>query len=79
MRKVGHQHWGSLLWELFSVKGRDRLLNLHDDVAEFYDHMKDTLMEGFRLTTEEYRVKFRDTQKGHNQTWVEFVDSSVEA
>ena len=39
--------------------------------------MKGTLIEGFGLTTEEYRVKFRETHKTSSQSWVDFVDFSV--
>ena len=65
---------GAIIWEMFSDKCRDTLLTLSDTECESYDLMKGSLIEGFGLTTEEYRVKFTDTVKSTPQTWVDFVD-----
>ncbi|KAJ1117697.1 hypothetical protein NDU88_005894, partial [Pleurodeles waltl] len=37
------------------------------------------LTKKFGLTPEQYRLKFRDTQKTSTQSWVDFVDISVKA
>ena len=39
--------------------------------------MKGTLIDGFELTTEKYRKKFRGSKKDPDQSWVDFVDCSV--
>ena len=41
--------------------------------------MEETLIKLFGLMPEEYRLKFIDTHKGAQQTWVDFVDASVKA
>ncbi|KAJ1167473.1 hypothetical protein NDU88_007864 [Pleurodeles waltl] len=79
MRKVKPQYWGSLLWELVPNSGRDRLLTMSGEDADSYPSMKSCLTKKFGLTPEQYRLKFRDTQKTSTQSWVEFVDISVKA
>ncbi|KAJ1173424.1 hypothetical protein NDU88_005259 [Pleurodeles waltl] len=41
--------------------------------------MKRCLTKKFGLTPEQYRMKFRDTQKVSTQSWVDFVDTSLKA
>ncbi|KAJ1167485.1 hypothetical protein NDU88_007877 [Pleurodeles waltl] len=79
MRRVRPQYWGSLLWELVPNSGRDRLLTLRGEEADSYPSMKRCLAKKFGLTPEQYRMKFRDTQKVSTQSWVDFVDTSLKA
>ncbi|KAJ1191755.1 hypothetical protein NDU88_001071 [Pleurodeles waltl] len=75
MRRVKPQYWGSLLWELVPNSGRNRLLTLRGEEADSYPIMKRCLTKTFGLTPEQYRLKFRDTQKTSTQSWVDFVDN----
>ncbi|KAJ1088516.1 hypothetical protein NDU88_001673 [Pleurodeles waltl] len=79
MRRVRPQYWGSLLWELVPNSGRDRLLTLRGEEADSYPSMKRCLAKKFGLNPEQYRMKFRDTQKVSTQSWVDFVDISLKA
>ncbi|KAJ1144688.1 hypothetical protein NDU88_010985 [Pleurodeles waltl] len=79
MRRVKPQYWGSLLWELVPNSGRDRLLTMSGEDADSYPSMKSCLTKKFGLTPEQYRLKFRDTQKTSTQSWVDFVDTSLKA
>ena len=63
MRNVPTKYWGAILLELFEGRGRDRLLALTGEAAKTYSQMKETLIDGLGLTTEEYRMKFRETKK----------------
>ena len=44
-----------------------------------YAPMKEAHVEKFGLTPEKYHLKFRESQKQSQQSWVDFVDSSSEA
>ena len=77
MRNIPLKYWGAILWELFLGKCRDRCLTMDDEETKSYDLMTGTLIEGFGLTTEEYRVKFRETHKTSSQSCVDFDDFSV--
>ncbi|KAJ1159392.1 hypothetical protein NDU88_012059 [Pleurodeles waltl] len=76
---VPQRQWAAILWLSFSGKGRDRLLTVKESEANDFKVLKNALLDGYGLTTEQYRMKFRETKKESSRDWVDFVDHSVKA
>ncbi|KAJ1081475.1 hypothetical protein NDU88_001657 [Pleurodeles waltl] len=76
---VPQRQWAAILWLSFSGKGRDRLLTVTESDASDFTVLKNALLDGYGLTTEQYRIKFREIKKESSQDWVDFVDHSVKA
>ncbi|KAJ1089761.1 hypothetical protein NDU88_002906 [Pleurodeles waltl] len=79
VQDVPQRQWAAILWLSFSGKGRDRLLTVKVSEANDFKVLKNALLDGYGLTTEQYRMKFRETKKESSQDWVDFVDHSVKA
>ncbi|XP_078508461.1 uncharacterized protein LOC144768563 [Lissotriton helveticus] len=79
VQQVPQDQWAAILWYSFSEKGRDRHLTVRPEDAKHYSVLKSALIEGFGLTTEQYRLLFRDTQKAQTQNWTDFVDCATKA
>ena len=63
MLRVPEGGWGVCLWKHMPLVGKDTLLAL--DVADQlrYVPMKEALIGKFGLTSEKYRLNFRNSQK----------------
>ncbi|XP_078528725.1 uncharacterized protein LOC144806177 [Lissotriton helveticus] len=79
VQQVPENQWAAILWYSFSEKGRDRLLTVRPEDAKNYSVLKSALIEGYGLTTEQYRLLFRDTQKAQTQDWTDFVECATKA
>lgn len=79
VQKVPQGQWPAILWLSFPNKGRDKLLTVREEDAEHYSALKSARIDGFGLSNEQYRIKFRDTQKANTQDWVDFTDSAIKA
>ncbi|KAJ1091034.1 hypothetical protein NDU88_004162, partial [Pleurodeles waltl] len=63
VQDVPQRQWAAILWLSFSGKGRDRLLTVKESEANDFKVLKNALLDGYGLTTEQYRIKFRETKK----------------
>ncbi|KAJ1159544.1 hypothetical protein NDU88_000051 [Pleurodeles waltl] len=79
VQDVPQKQWAAILWLSFTGKGRDRLLTVKENDANNFQVLKNALLDGYGLTTEQYRIKFRDTKKESSQDWVDFIDQAVKA
>lgn len=79
VQQVPQEQWAAILWLSFEGRGRDRLLTVSDEDARNYLVLKSVLIEGLGLTTEQYRLMFRETQKTQTQDWSEFVECATKA
>ncbi|KAJ1178944.1 hypothetical protein NDU88_004184 [Pleurodeles waltl] len=79
VQDVPQRQWAAILWLSFSGKGRDRLLTVKESDANNFTVVKNALLDGYGLTTEQYRIKFRETKKESSQDWIDFIDHSVKA
>ncbi|KAJ1124930.1 hypothetical protein NDU88_003377 [Pleurodeles waltl] len=52
---------------------------MKENDANNFQVLKNALLDGYGLTTEQYRIKFRETKKESSQDWVDFIDHSVKA
>ena len=60
---------------IYFLSGKARVIysKLHPDDARNYNTLKSALYEGFQLTAEEYRKKFRFTKRAPGDTYKEYV------
>ena len=60
---------------IYFLKGKARTLyaRMKEEEREDYDTVKATLFEGFQLTAEEYRKKFRQSRKTATETYKELI------
>ena len=60
---------------IYFLSGKARVIysKLHPDDARNYNTLKSALYEGFQLTAEEYRKKFRFTKRAIGDTYKEYV------
>ncbi|XP_070183345.1 uncharacterized protein [Littorina saxatilis] len=60
---------------VYFLKGKARVIfsKLNEEDANDYDTLKHALYEGFQLTSEDYRKKFRQTKKSATDTYKEHI------
>ena len=67
------EFWTTLLQSVLIGKARDIFAELSIEQSSDYNIVKDLILKAYELVPEAYRQKFRNTQKGSSQTYVEFA------
>ena len=65
--------WSSILGSLLKGKARETYSLMSDEEAANYNVLRDTLLNKFRLTAEEYRRRFRAAKRLPGETTPEFA------
>ena len=67
------EFWTMLLQSVLLGKAREIYTQLSVEQAANYDFVKDIILKGYELVPEAYRQRFRNWEKGRDQTYVEFA------
>ena len=62
-----------LLQSVLTGRAREIYTELTVEAASNYDNVKHLILKGYELVPEAYRQKFRNWERGRNQTYVEFA------
>lgn len=72
-QKWPEDQWSSILGSLLKGKARETYSLMSDEEAANYNTLRDTLLNKFRLTAEEYRRRFRAAKRLPGETTQEFA------
>ncbi|GFV69695.1 uncharacterized protein TNCV_4508081 [Trichonephila clavipes] len=69
---INQENWVSHLSGLLPTEVSHNIAREPDDKANSYEHVKDLLLERFKLTPEKFRKLFVTHQKAPERTWIDF-------
>ncbi|KAK8769088.1 hypothetical protein V5799_014447 [Amblyomma americanum] len=65
--------WPQRLLTLLPAEAADVVARLKREEAEDFDQVKSSLLKKYRLSAEAFRRKFRENEKGRNESYTEFA------
>ncbi|GFV00871.1 uncharacterized protein TNCV_1386851 [Trichonephila clavipes] len=69
---INQENWVSHLLGLLPTEVSHIIAREPDDKANSYEHVRDLLLERFKLTPEKFRQLFATHQKAPERTWIDF-------